>query len=311
MFFIIGAPKSGTTALWQYLKSHPQIRMPVDKEAPYFASTKMQNKGWDWYLTEYFSDTNNNITLGSASPQYMSFPESAMNIAERFPSSKIIAVLRDPIERAASHYKMMRNRGIETRTFEEAIDDQLCREKLTLYRQFNYDDVTDNDEINTYVAHSEYKRILSKYYDHFNENQIFIITDKELLHNRVDIFKQILTFIGVDSEYLPSNLQTNFHVGGTRRKRDYLIDVIIKITPLKLVAKALLPESVKKKIAFRLTTRNQKPEDLMISDRTMRLLRVHFTPDVDWLKSKGLNTTLWATTTDMHSVSNDVLTLAE
>ena len=296
MFFIIGAPKSGTTALWQYLRSHPQIRMPIDKEAPYFASRLMQKKGWDWYMSEYFSDITEDIELGSASPQYMSFPKSSEDIAKSFPDAKIIAVLRDPIERAASHYKMMKKRGIETRSFDEAIKDQLSPGHQERYRSYNYDAVKDSDETNTYVAHSEYKRILSFYFELFPRNQILLINDTDLLNDRVNTFKKVLTFIGVDNEYLPSNLQSNFHVGGTRRKRDHIIDYFIKLAPLKIIAKALLPKSLQKAIAFKLTTRNQIPEDLEICEKTKQSLKTHFAPDMEWLRSEGLDTTRWVKT---------------
>ena len=136
-FFIVGAAKAGTTALYYYLKRHPDVFMCPIKEPHYFSSDiryenfstfhkrvhsklkirdYLQNSqlyevhidwvtGWMDYLA-LFRESNGEKAIGEASTGYLYSESAAANIAEKCPKAKIIIVLRDPIERAFSHYKM-------------------------------------------------------------------------------------------------------------------------------------------------------------------------------------------------------------
>lgn len=296
MFFIIGAPKGGTTALWQYLRVHPEISMPIDKEAPYFASDEMQRKGWDWYLKEFFIGKEQAHVYGTASPQYMSFPYSARNIYNMFPEAKIIVLLRDPIERAISHYKMMKRRGNEVRSFDSAISDQLKTEKLITNREYIFDQVNENDEINTYIAHGEYARILQSYVQIFPLENILFLTDKELLEDRLATYRKILKFIKVDVNFIPGNLKKEYHKGGNSNFQK----VLSKITDnkiLKSIAKLIIPIKYRKIISFRVATMNQKPEKLKLSGETYKQLKAHYEIDREWLTSIGVNSSSWMSLT--------------
>jgi Sulfotransferase family len=130
-FLVIGAQRSGTTSLWRHLASHPQVHIPPSKEAPFFSHDRPFARGLAWYLGEFFADADPRRRWGTVSPHYMmgspdaDVPEVARRIHATVPQARLIAILRDPIERAQSHHRMVVHRGRETRGFEEAALQQL------------------------------------------------------------------------------------------------------------------------------------------------------------------------------------------
>ncbi len=135
-FLVIGAQRSGTTSLWRHLASHPEIYVPPSKEAPFFSHAEPFARGLDWYLGEFFGEAQPEQQRGTVSPHYMmgspgiDIHEVARRIHSLLPRVKLIAVLRDPIERAQSHHRMVLHRGRETRAFEVAARELLAREML-------------------------------------------------------------------------------------------------------------------------------------------------------------------------------------
>lgn len=114
-FLVIGAQKSGTTSIFNYLSSHPSIFMPQCKEVCFF--TRDFERGVDWYFSNYFPSAPASSIKGEASPHYMYFKNVPERIASLFPDIKLIAVLRNPITRAYSHYQMTVRRNLEKRSF--------------------------------------------------------------------------------------------------------------------------------------------------------------------------------------------------
>src|SRR5260370_23408084 len=98
-FFIVGAAKSGTTSLWQYLKQHPDIFMPADitlKEPSYYCDT-YGVESYAAYLALFFKDATTQKRIGEASTPYLTSPESARKIYNGVPDSRIIMMLRNPV----------------------------------------------------------------------------------------------------------------------------------------------------------------------------------------------------------------------
>ena len=108
-FMIIGAQKSATTALHAYLTEHPRIAMPLAKEAPFFDRGDYGKAAWKAFSEEHFAICGDRLR-GKASPQYMADPRVPGRIAALMPHTKLIAILRDPVDRAYSHYQMARRR---------------------------------------------------------------------------------------------------------------------------------------------------------------------------------------------------------
>ena len=135
-FFIIGAAKAGSTALWRALRHHPNLYLPIQKEPNFFAyrdradrftcpSARNLRASWTTDLQAYlsiFAECPNEAKAGEASVSYLALPSIAREIAAVVPDARLIAVLRDPVERAFSHFQFYRQMGWETLgDFEEAL----------------------------------------------------------------------------------------------------------------------------------------------------------------------------------------------
>lgn len=138
-FFVIGAAKSGTSALWHALRQHPDIQMSPVKEPCFFLSNgripEHEGYGWDflrqvgvWRPGEYamlFAEAGCRRALGEASTPYLTSPAAAARIHARLPTSRIIAILRQPADRAYSAYNFSRQIQLEPEgTFQAALTDQ-------------------------------------------------------------------------------------------------------------------------------------------------------------------------------------------
>ena len=135
-FLIIGAARSGTTSLYQYLTEHPSIIPGVGKEIYFF--DKKFKKGINWYKS--FFPTKFSMAIiknkqktkcitGEATPRYLHYPHAPKRIFEFLPKIKLIVLLRNPIDRAYSHYQMEVSSGNEELSFEESIEKEEERTK--------------------------------------------------------------------------------------------------------------------------------------------------------------------------------------
>ena len=142
-FFVIGAPKSGTTALWHALSQHPDIHFSPIKEPCFFLSDgrvpENTGHGWDfirrvgvWRSGDYvklFGESGLSRIIGEASTPYLSSPKAAMRIHDRLPDSRIVLVLRQPADRAYSHFNFARQMHLEPESsFRVALADQVNRQ---------------------------------------------------------------------------------------------------------------------------------------------------------------------------------------
>ena len=158
-FIIVGIQKSGTTMLHSYLSKSDKIFMPYEKELPYFLEEKLNSGGWDAFLKLYFNQANNNQIWGTATPQYMMYPESLKKIYNKLPNIKIIIIYRDPINRFISHYDMLKRFKIEKRDINSLIIDQLAN--IEILRSTQYNSPSDK-----FISSGEYLR-LNKYLEIF------------------------------------------------------------------------------------------------------------------------------------------------
>ena len=138
---IIGAQRSGTTSLFNYLAQHPHVREPLGKEIHYF--DLHYARGIRWYRGRFpFSPRlRPPVITMDASPYYLAHPLAAERAARLLPQVKLIAMLRNPIERAFSHYQHEVRDGRETLTFEQALDreaERLAGEEERLQREPGY-----------------------------------------------------------------------------------------------------------------------------------------------------------------------------
>jgi hypothetical protein len=211
-FVVIGAQKGGTTTLFEHLRGHPELCLPADKEAPFFNRPELYSRGVEHLFTTYFPQPlPEGRLLGTVTPQYMCIAGCASRIAGAFPATRLVALLRDPVDRAYSHYRMAVRRGQETRTFDDAVAAMLAGPEALAAARAS----TALGE--TYVAWGEYGRVLDEYLAHFDRDQLLITYTSDLERDPAGVLTSVLTFLGV-AVVLPERLGRRFHVGGSRRR---------------------------------------------------------------------------------------------
>lgn len=220
-FIVIGAQRSGTTSLWHALAQHPQIHIPASKEAPFFSHATFE-RGLDWYLAEYFCDARPDRLWGTVSPQYMMGSRHAdeTEIARRIhaltPQAKLIAILRDPIERAWSQYRQLTHRGDESRSFEAAVNQLLEPAALREARRPG----ASRRGYQRYIVAGEYGRLLGAYLDVFPRERLHTLFTSDLAHDPHGTLRAVFDFLGVDADLLPPNAPACHNRGGVARRID-------------------------------------------------------------------------------------------
>jgi hypothetical protein len=206
-FLIVGAAKSGTTSIHSYLNQHPEIYMSPLKETEFFIniSNKLVVEGPNTEIAlskgvhsfdEYhklFEDVKNEIAIGETTPGYLYHPWVAGTIHEYIPDCKIIVILRNPVDRAFSHFKMLQRMGIESDiSFIEAI-------RLEEKR------VSENWGIGFhYTRRGFYYTQLKRYFDIFDKDQIQVFLFDDLKNKESQLFINLFDFLGVDNSFVPN-----------------------------------------------------------------------------------------------------------
>ncbi|MBK1649288.1 sulfotransferase family protein [Rhabdochromatium marinum] len=222
-FVIIGAQKSGTTSLFRYLEKHPQLFMPPEKELPFFSRDDLFQAGWPTLVAEHFSAARPEQLWGTASPQYLADPRVPARLHAANPHLRLIALLRNPIDRAFSHFTMSLRRGMEKRDFAQAANELLTPEALARDRNAIPPDYAEgyaqaNAEVTRYYfVWSEYARALKRFLDQFPPEQLLVLFMEDMQREPQASIDAVLHFLGLPADYQPSNLGKVYHKGGGRQ----------------------------------------------------------------------------------------------
>lgn len=189
-FCIIGGMRSGTTALARYLGSHPEIFMAPRKEVRYF--DRYFDRGIDWYLQQ-FRGAKSERAIGEATP-YMHDGASMERMAAAFPDFRLIAILRNPVDRAYSHYWMHRAHGHETSDFRDAVSREVRGE------------LDDEDPASRYLRWGRYLEQLVRVCELYPRDALHVLLLEELRASRAEVYAHVCRFLGVDDGFVPSNL---------------------------------------------------------------------------------------------------------
>jgi hypothetical protein len=201
-FLIIGAQKAATTALYAYLRWHPGITGPTWKEVSYFDRHYAQ--GEKWYRANFPAQPRQPL-VGEASPSYLFHPLAPERVAALIPSARLIAVLRNPVDRAFSHYQHEVALGREPLSFEEALDREDERMRGEIDRMVDDPSYFSHAWWNyTYVARGRYAEQLERWLAVFPREQLLVLVSEELLENPADTYARALDFLGAAPHELPS-----------------------------------------------------------------------------------------------------------
>ncbi|NEQ74827.1 MAG: hypothetical protein F6K23_18340 [Okeania sp. SIO2C9] len=217
-FIIIGAQKCGTTSLYNYVIEHPQILPASMKELHFFnwrskPGNRKTVEGVDWYLSQFPTIPNGkNLITGEATPDYLVDPHTPQRMFNLLPDVKLIVLLRNPIDRAVSHYH--HNRGIskkrEPLPFIKAIEkesERLNIEKEKLISDENYRSLFHRNY--SYLERGIYIEQLEKWMSIFPREQ-FLILKSEDFYARPDVtLKEVFEFLGLPNYQVTNKKKYN------------------------------------------------------------------------------------------------------
>jgi hypothetical protein len=197
-FVIIGAQRSGTTSLHAYLAAHPRVEAPNSKEL-HFLTDRFQ-RGREWYLGQFPEAIPCDHLTGEATPYALFHPQAPGRLRAIAPHAKVIVLLRNPVERAYSHYEMERARANEPLDFASAIAAEAERlggeeERLThdpLYVSWAH-------KHRSYLARGDYAPQLLRWFKTFPPEQMLIVRSEELYERTAESFATVAAFLGIDS----------------------------------------------------------------------------------------------------------------
>lgn len=225
-FIIIGAGKCGTTSLYEYINQHPDVCMSEPKE-PCFFDSQQHDRGLEYYWNKYFKGWAGQKAIGEATPSYLPAPFASERIKNALPDAKLIAILRNPIDRSYSGWWMMFSSGREKISFEDAICQNIERIEAGItfegeegksrwygFMSNLYCYEKGLSKYRTYLDHGYYAQQLKRYIALFPKTQIKVILFEDLCRDPQAIAQDIWSFIGVDPKHvLKDNLARNTAYG--------------------------------------------------------------------------------------------------
>jgi len=202
-FLIIGAQKAGTTALYAYLRRHPQITGPSWKEVSFF--DRHHARGEAWYRGNFPNALRARGHVGEASPSYLFHPLAPGRVAALVPQAKLIALVRNPVDRAFSHYQHEVALGREPLSFEGALgaeDERLRGEEERMLAEPAYFSHAWWDY--TYRARGRYAEQLERWLAAFPSEQLLVLPSEDLLAEPERSHALVLEFLGAEPHRLDS-----------------------------------------------------------------------------------------------------------
>ena len=263
-FLVIGAGKAGTTSLYHYLSQHPGIFLTPKKETRFFALEGEDLTTFRWAgakpranltsivrIEEYrqqFEGRRGEAAAGEVCPIYLYYPGTAQRIARYLPDVKLIAILRNPVDRAYSHYQFLRQRGREPLAFADAVAQE--PERIRQKWMWDYH----------YTAQGFYYRKLRPYYEQFPAEQIKIFLYEDLTSDPDRLLAEIYAFIGVARE---AKVDLSQQLNTTRLPSNKIAAALYRHRHLWARLLGNLPSGSKQALRSYYTSRFTQPPDPM------------------------------------------------
>ena len=199
-FFIVGAQRSGTTYLYHLLDHHPAIEMakPVRPEPKFFLRSDLDQLTREDYLSTYFSEKT--PIRGEKSTSYIESEYAARALSQWFPESKIIFLLRNPIDRAISNYKFSCHHNVETLPMHDAFMQEEARRE-------NYDHTRFSTSPYAYLKRGLYVNYIRQYERYFPRKNLIIYLFEELADN-TSALQSLYAALEVDETFIPPDISS-------------------------------------------------------------------------------------------------------
>jgi hypothetical protein len=201
-FLVVGAQRAGTTSLYQYLVAHPPVGAPLRKEVHFF--DLHYGRGLGWYRSHFplrarrtaVERSGRRFVCGEASPYYLYHPAAAERAARTVPDARLLAILRNPVDRAFSHYHHERERGREPLSFEEA----LAREPERLAGQSERVAAGGESEAHrvfSYLARGRYAEQLEPWLARFPRDRLLVLGSEAFYADPRAAMARVFAFLGL------------------------------------------------------------------------------------------------------------------
>jgi hypothetical protein len=202
-FLIVGAQRAGTTSLYNYLADHPDVgRVRLGKGVHYFDTNATESMAW--YRSHFPFDAkkiplkSRPSHVGEGAPYYMFHPQCPARIDAALPGVKLIAILRDPIERAQSQWAHETARGFETLPFQDALnaeEGRLAGADAALVepaaRHFSH-------QHHSYVARGQYAAQVERLWEQFGRDRVLVVPATRLFGEPAAVYAETLQFLGLE-----------------------------------------------------------------------------------------------------------------
>ena len=285
--FIVGAPKSGTTSVYEWLKGHPDVYMTPVKEPCYFSRDLAADKSgnflrydvdFDRYMA-LFADAGEAKRIGEASTRYLYSKDAPRLIADTQPNAYVVAILRNPVDMIASlHAHKLAGGTEDLPRLEDALaaeDDRHAGKRIP---------GDSNPHLATYRDRARFGEQLARWYDTFPSERIHVLVFEELIRDPATHFRRLLQFLEVDPEYRPEAFTAYNPAHGARGG---LIRTIGRSKPVQFVAWRVLPALIGDARTRALSRRighskiqRRAAERAQVSDALRKQLEAELAPDV-------------------------------
>ena len=250
-FLILGAQKAGTTSLFNYLGQHPEVYASPIKE-PHFFDHEGEKRPYAGpgripgpavqSLKEYeglFAGVRGEKAVGEASPTYLYLPGVAERVKRRLPEARLIAILRDPTERAYSAYQhAVRNGREPLRSFAAALADEDRRVREGWHPIYHY------------RGRGFYHAQLSRYFDLFGREQVRVCLYDDLRSDPFGMLRGIFRFLGVSDSFTPDT-STRYNLSGVPKNRA-VAGLVKRLGGLTPAVKRVVPFETRQRIKGRI-----------------------------------------------------------
>jgi hypothetical protein len=277
-FLVIGTARAGTTSLYRYLKSHPEIYLSPIKEPKYFAYPETRpvfigphrNSQVVWKMEDYrrlFQSRASEAVAGEMSPQYLYSECAPGAIRKLIPKAKLIAILRDPADRAHSHFCHNRRDGIEPLSdFSAALAAEDQRIVQSWWSSFHYRN------------RGYYARQLKRYLELFPRKQILILLYDEMVSDCPGLLKRICAFLGVEENHpFDTSERDNATVG---IPRSLLLRRFLRSAgPAKSMIRTILPLATRSSLSHKFSSLILNPKPVL-QPGVRAQLASEFKPDI-------------------------------
>ena len=194
-FFIIGAQRAGTRSLYEELSRHPDVQPARTEEVHFFSL--FFDRGLRWFLSQFPPLAAGQMT-GEASPYYLFHPLAPQRMHAVVPEAKLIVLLRDPVDRAYSHYQLEVRQGYEPLSFEDAIaaeEERLAGEEARILDDDTY--VSFTHQHYSYLARGRYAEQLERWLARFPRQQLLVLRSETMAEDPVATFRRVTDFLGL------------------------------------------------------------------------------------------------------------------